>query len=77
MTKADLKDIMVRNTISPCEIDDAIAFVAELIEHQAEELSEKEPYATRTIRELEIAVRHVWDLQNYICELEDDDSEEE
>ena len=76
MIKAELNEIMIRNTMSPCEIDDAIAFVAELLEHQMEELSEKEPYATRTIRNIENAAGIVWDLQNYVSEVEDDEDED-
>lgn len=72
MTKAKLYEIMRRNALSPIDIDDAIAFVAELLEHQHEELIEKEPYATRTIRNIENAAGIVWELQNYISELEDD-----
>ena len=71
MNKAQLKAIMKRNTITAIEIDDAIAFVSELLEHQVRELKEKEPYAFRTIQELECAANHVWNLQDYIAELEE------
>lgn len=70
MTKKQLNDIMKRNAITAFEIDDAIAFVSELLEQQVRELKEKEPYATRTIQELEAAVNNVWNLQDYIGELE-------
>lgn len=66
MTAQELKNIMYRNTILPCEIDDAIAFIAELLEHQAKEIAEKEPYATRTIRDIENAASIVWHLQDYV-----------
>ena len=65
-----LNNIMKRNAITAFEIDDAIAFVSELLEYQANELKEKEPYATRTIQELEAAANNVWNLQDYISELE-------
>lgn len=35
-----------------CEIDDAISFVTELLEFQADETERNYPYATRTIKEL-------------------------
>lgn len=66
MTKAQLKNIMQRNMILPCEIDDAIAFIAELLEHQAEEIKENEPYAMRSIRDIENAANIVWNLQDYV-----------
>jgi len=72
MKRMDLDNIMKRNMIVACEIDDAIAFVAELLESQMKELSEKEPYAMRTIRDLENAASLVWNLQDYISELEEE-----
>lgn len=75
MTKFRLAEIMKRNTILPCEVDDAIAFVAELLEYQMDELIDKEPYAQRAIRVLENAAALVWELQNYISELEDDEED--
>ena len=77
MTKKELKNIMKRNSILPCEIDDAIAFVTELLEFQASEIERNEPYATRTIKDLENAAYAVWTLQDYISELEDDEDENE
>lgn len=71
MTKKDLKKIMERNTIMECEIDDAISFVTELLEFQADETERNYPYATRTIRELECAAHAVWSLQDYISEAEE------
>lgn len=77
MKKTKFKDIMRRNTIVACEVDDTIAFVAELLEYQMDELIDKEPYAQRTIRALENAASLVWELQDYISELEDDEDEGE
>ena len=71
MTKKDLKKIMERNMIMECEIDDAISFVTELLEFQADETERDCPYATRTIKELECAAHAVWNLLDYISELED------
>lgn len=72
MNRIELDNIMKRNMIVACEIDDVIAFVAELLESQMKELSEKEPYAMRTIRDLENAASIVWNLQDYISELEEE-----
>ena len=66
MTKAQLTKIMKRNKILKWEIDDAIAFVTELLEHQAKEIEEKEPYATCTIHDIENAASIVWNLQDYV-----------
>lgn len=71
MTREQLAQIMKRNCIVECELDDVISFVNELLEFKAQELQEKEPYATRTIRELECAANQVWNLQDYIAELEE------
>lgn len=66
MTKQKLNEIMQRNMIFDCEIDDAISFIAELLEHQAEEIKDNEPYAMRSIRDIENAANIVWNLQDYI-----------
>ena len=73
MTHEQLKNIMDRNLIVSCEIFDAIAFVTELLEFQAEEIKANEPYATRTIRDIESAANIVYNLQDYVSELEDDE----
>ena len=72
MNRTQLNGIMKRNAIFECEIDDAIAFVSELLEQQVKELREKEPYAVRTIQELETAANNVWNLQDYVSELEEE-----
>jgi len=66
MTRSELEEIMKRNMIFDCEIDDAINFVTDLLEHRANEIKENEPYATRTIRDIESAANIVWNLQDYI-----------
>ena len=71
MTKKDLKKIMERNVILECEVDDVISFVTELLEFQINETERDYPYATRTIKELECAANAVWNLQDYISELEE------
>jgi hypothetical protein len=66
MTKEQLKEIMNRHCIVGCEVEDVIYFVQDLLEFQADELKENEPYATRSIERLESAAREVWDLLNYL-----------
>lgn len=73
MTKQKFEEILTRNAMVSSEVDDAIAFVTELLEFKTDELKRNEPYATRTIRELEKAANEVWNLQDYISDLEDDE----
>ena len=73
MTKTEFQEIMERNFIVSCEVFDAIAFVTELLEHQATEIKTNEPYATRTIRDIESAANIVYNLQDYVGDLEDDE----
>lgn len=71
MTKAELKKLMKEHCIAPSELDDVIDFVAELLYMRRRELEDKEPYATRTIDILFNAEREVYDLIDYISELEE------
>lgn len=73
MTKKEFREIMNRNMITSCEIDNAISFVHELLISQTEEIEKRYPYATRTIREFERAALAVWELNSYIEKLEEDD----
>lgn len=66
MTKAELGKIMEDNYIFPSEVDDAIQFVQDLLEFQAKELEENEPYAVNTISRLINAAHEVWGLQDYV-----------
>ena len=66
MTKADLKKIMSDNYIFDSEVDDAIQFVQDLLEFQAKELEETEPYAFNTIRRLRDGAHEVFCLLDYI-----------
>ena len=66
MTKAQLKKIMNDNYIFGTDWMDAIQFVQDLLEHQADELKENEPYATVTINKLEEAIYEVFSLQSYV-----------
>ena len=68
MTKADLDKIMKENYIFPAEVDDAIQFVQDLLEFQADEIEKNEPYATNSIRRLREAAHEVWGLQDYVMD---------
>ena len=71
MTKAKLKELMKNHCIAPSELDDVIDFVTALLYERRKELEDNEPYATRTIDMLFNAEHEVWDLIDYISELED------
>lgn len=66
MTKEKFKEIRKKYCILNCEVEDAIYFVQDLLEFQADELKLNEPYATNSIRRLEEASWEVCDLLNYI-----------
>lgn len=66
MTKEKFNEIMKENCILACEVEDAIYFVRDLLESQADELKENEPYATRSIQRIEEAAREVSDLLDYL-----------
>ncbi len=66
MTKEKFKEIMKINGILACEVEDVIYFVRDLLEFQADEVRENEPYATRAIARMEEAAREVYDLLDYL-----------
>lgn len=70
MTKRQIEEIMKRNFILSCEVEDSINFVRDLLELEAEELEEKEPYAKNTINRLKEAAYEVFCLIDYIEEAE-------
>lgn len=72
MTKAELKKLMKEHCIAPSELDNVIDFVAGLLYMRRKELQDDEPYAKRTIDILFNAERGVWDLLDYISELEEE-----
>ena len=72
MTKTKLKKLMNEHCIVPSELDDVIDFVAELLYMRRRELEDNESYATRTIDDLFKAEHEVYDLIDYISELEED-----
>lgn len=72
MTKTELKKLMKEHRIVPSELDDVIDFVSALLYMRRKELEDNEPYATRTIDILFNAEHEVWDLIDYISELEEE-----
>lgn len=66
MTKEKFKEIMRRHCIVDCEVEDAIYFIQDLLESQANEIEETEPYATNSIRRLREASREVYGLLDYL-----------
>ena len=73
MTKAKLNEIMKEHCIVSSELDDVIDFVAELLYLRRRELTDNEPYATRSIDSLYGAESEVYDLIDYISELEEEE----
>jgi len=72
MTKQKLNGLMKHRCIVPSELEDVIIFVSDLLYERRKELEVNEPYATKTIDILSKAEYEVFDLINYIDELEDD-----
>ena len=73
MTKTELKKLMKENCIVPSELDNVINFVAELLYLRRREIEKNESYATRTLDMLFNAEHEVYDLIEYISELEEDE----
>lgn len=53
------------------DIDNIIDFVSELLNKRARELEKEAPYATRVIDSLDKAAYEVWELIDFVSELED------
>lgn len=72
MTKMQLNKLMDKHCILPSELDDLLDFVSELLFLRRKELEKHEPYAVRSINALENAEHEVYDLIDYISELEEE-----
>lgn len=72
MTKMQLNKLMDKHCIVPSELDDVLDFVSELLFLRRKELEKHEPYAVRSINALENAEYEVYDLIDYIHELEEE-----
>ena len=69
MTINEFKELKKKYSIYD-DIDDILDFVSELLHRRARELEKEEPYATRVIDLLDKAAYEVWDLIDYISEME-------
>ena len=72
MTKNDLKKLMDKHCIVECELEDVIEFVNDLLYARRCEIEKEEPYATITIKRIQIAEEETWDLLCYINEIMED-----
>ena len=70
MTRDKLEHLMQKYCIVDCELEDVINFVSDLLEAQADELKRTEPYAVNTIAELEHSAYNVYELLDYLEEME-------
>lgn len=66
MTREQFKEIMNNHNIFDFEVEDVIYFIQDLLEFQAAEVKESEPYAWRSIERLENAAREVYELLEYL-----------
>ena len=53
------------------DIDDVLDFVSELLNRRAREIEKNEPYAWKVVEFLDKAAYEVWELIDYIGELEE------
>lgn len=74
MNKTRLTELMEKYLILECELESAIEFVNELLYARKKELEKNEPTATNTIARLETAEHEVWDLLEYIDEIEEEEA---
>ena len=72
MTKSQLNNLMNKHCVVPSELDDVLEFVSELLFLRRKELERDEPYAVRTMNALENAEHEVYDLIDYMSELEEE-----
>ena len=72
MTKVQLKKLMDKYCIVSSELNDVFDFVSDMLYFRRKELEEREPYAVRSINALENAEHEVYDLIDYVSELEEE-----
>jgi hypothetical protein len=70
MTLNDFYELKTKYSIYD-DIENILDFVSELLSRRAREIEATEPYATRTIDDIDKAAYEVWDLIDYISELEE------
>ena len=71
MTTKEFNELKKRYCIYD-DVSDVFDFVSEVLYRRAREIEKEESYATRTIDFLDKAAHEVWDLIDYISELEEE-----
>lgn len=71
MTLKELVELKKRYCIYD-DTSDVLDFVSELLYRRAREIEKEEPYATRTVDFLDKAAHEVWELIEYVSELEEE-----
>lgn len=71
MTRQELYTLAHNHCLTHLDIEDAIEFVSDLLDDIADEIQRDEPYAIKTINELRNAATQVFDLTNYVAEIEE------
>ena len=71
MTTKELNELKKRYSIYD-DVGEILDFVSELLYRRARELEKEEPYAIRTIDFLDKAAHEVWELIDYVSELEEE-----
>lgn len=69
MTKEKIKELMERDAILKCELDDVFNFVESMLLAKKRELEDNESYATREIESLQVAARTVYELGQEVEEI--------
>lgn len=72
MKRSELKKLLSKHGLIYYDLEDAIEFVNELLYMRRKEIERDEPYAVNTMNCMESAEHEVWDLLNYVEEMEDD-----
>ena len=70
MTIKEFKELKKRYSIYD-DVAEVFDFVSELLHRRAREIEMSEPYATRTINDMDRAACEVYDLIDYVSELEE------
>jgi hypothetical protein len=70
MTLKEFRELKKEHCIHD-DVDDVFSFVSELLHKMAREIEKSEPYATRTINDMDRAACEVYNLIDYVSELEE------
>jgi hypothetical protein len=64
--KYEIEKAMREHLISSSEVEGAIEFVRDLLELNIEDTKTHEPYATRSMHEMRIAIQQIMSLYNFL-----------